>query len=363
MSSRVLNVTFYSVVPAPYQRDIFYALSQLPNINLQIHYLESSCADSPWPDKDLQSYENVLPGGFLGWGNSRFHINTHWPNCSNTDVVILNGYQSLTAQLILQIQANQIPCLFWGEKMVGTSSGIKGVLQKNLALGLRNCKAIVAIGSKAQRDYQQRFPDKPVFNIPYYCDLTPFVGNPPQRPRTPTTFLFCGQMIQRKGVDVLLQAFEKVICAGHDARLLLVGREAELPQMLEGLQPKVRSYIEYAGFQSPESLHVFFQRADIFVLPSRYDGWGVVVNQALGAGLPIIGSDTVGAVEDLVECGKNGMIFPVGNVDALYDALMHYLQNPSEIHEASQASLQKSQAWTPQIGAERWIEVIQKFVA
>jgi poly(glycerol-phosphate) alpha-glucosyltransferase len=364
MSSRVLNVTFYSVVPAPYQRDLFFALSQLPYIKLQVHYLEASCADSPWPAKALQPYENVLSGGFLGWGNSRFHINTHWPNLSYTDVVVLNGYQSLTAQLILQIQAQKTPCIFWGEKMVGTSSGVKSVLQKTLALGLHNCKAIAAIGAKAQRDYQERFPGKPVFNIPYYCDLSQFArDNSPQQPESPITILFCGQMIERKGVDVLLKSFVKVLDSGLKARLLLVGREAELRQMLQTVPPDVRDSIDYAGFQAPDALHKFFCTADLFVLPSRYDGWGVVVNQALGASLPIICSDMVGAAEDLISQGDNGIVFPVGDVEALSSALKYYLETPNALQRASQASAEKAQEWSPQVGAKRWLEVFQEVAA
>ena len=121
----------------------------------------------------------------------------------------------------------------------------------------------------------------------------------PRKPRTPEriTFLFCGQMIARKGVDVLLAAFRQL---DSRAELLLVGREAELPEMLASLPAEVSRRIRYAGFQAPEALPDYFSQADAFVLPSRYDGWGVVVNQALGAGLPILCSDTVGAGFDLV---------------------------------------------------------------
>jgi glycosyltransferase involved in cell wall biosynthesis len=98
---------------------------------------------------------------------------------------------------------------------------------------------------------------------------------------------------------LLLQAFDRLIQAGINARLLLVGREAELPEMMRSTSPQTQQKIEYADFTTRISTSIF-QSSDIFVLPSRYDGWGVVVNQALGAGLPIICSDAVGAAPDLV---------------------------------------------------------------
>ncbi|MBD2028208.1 glycosyltransferase family 4 protein [Leptolyngbya sp. FACHB-711] len=355
-----LKVTFYSILPSPYQRDLFYELSCRPEVDLKVLYLESSYPDNPWSEKPLQLYEKTLLGGCLTWGASRFHYNWHLPQLKNTDVIVFNGYQNLAAQQILHTQSKQLPCIFWGERMVANSMGVKGQVQRLLAAGLGQCRAIVAIGSRAQQDYQQRFPKLPIFNIPYYCNLSDFKTTI-QRPRHPITILFCGQMIERKGVDLLLQAFDRLIQTGAKARLLLVGREAELPTMMQSISADAKQSINYAGFHDPEYLPQFFEQADIFVLPSRYDGWGVVVNQALGAGLPIICSDAVGAAPDLVEPGVNGAIVPAGDAKALYSALMHYISNPETIAAASQASITKGVAWTPQVGAERWVEVFQKF--
>ena len=355
-----LNIVVYSIVPSPYQRDLFFALSRCPEIQLKVYYLEPSSPDSPWDQKPLQPYEQILPGLFLSWGLSRFHLNWHLPQLKDADAVILNGYQSLTAQLILRLWSARVPCLFWGETMVATSEGIKGVLQKQLAAGLHRCRGIVAIGSRATQAYRQQFPHQTVFDIPYYCDLSPFSVDVPLRPRQPITILFCGQMIERKGVDLLLQAFDRLIQIGLKARLLLVGRKAELPQMMQSLSTAAQQQIDYAGFQAPEDLPQFFRQADLFVLPSRYDGWGVVVNQAVGAGLPIICSDAVGSAQDLVEPGVNGAIFPAGDAEALFQALAHYLENPQALQSASQASQLKAEEWSPQAGSERWLKVFKK---
>jgi glycosyltransferase involved in cell wall biosynthesis len=267
---------------------------------------------------------------------------------------------NLTTQILLRLQAKKVPCVFWGEKMVASSQGVKGKIQKYLAQILNHCSAIAAIGKIAQQDYQQRFPNKLIFNIPYYCDLTNFSKNCPPRPRNPITILFCGQMIARKGVDILLEAFNNLIQSGCDARLLLVGREAELPQLLKTLPEKTCQKIEYAGFQSPENLPQFFHQADLFVLPSRYDGWGVVVNQAIGAGLPVICSDGVGAGHDLIKPGENGDIFPNGNLEKLTAILINYLRHSDKIKLASLESIQKATELSPAIGAKKWVDVFEK---
>src|SRR5262249_28079426 len=140
-------------------------------------------------------------------------------------------------------------------------------------------------------------------------------------PERAPVFLFCGQMIERKGIDVLLLAFERLIADGIEARLMLVGREAELPKHLASIGPQARSKIEFCGFQAPEALPRYFSRGDVFVLPSRHDGWGVVINQALAAGMPVISTDSVGAALDLVENGKNGMRVTAGSVGELHSAM------------------------------------------
>jgi len=130
--------------------------------------------------------------------------------------------------------------------------------------------------------------------------------------------------------------------------------------MLEAIDPRVLPSIEYAGFQPPERLPEFFDQGDIFVLPSSYDGWGVVVNQALGAGLPLICSTAVGSAYDLLDPEVNGYLIPLADhKNLLFKTLELYLNNPYLIKEASQKSHFRSEVWTPQIGAKNWASTIQ----
>jgi glycosyltransferase involved in cell wall biosynthesis len=173
------------------------------------------------------------------------------------------------------------------------------------------------------------------------------------------SFLFCGQMIRRKGVDLLLKAFEQLVSGGLNVELLLVGREADLPDFMEGISDDARSRIRYHGFQAPERLSEFFSQADVFVLPSRHDGWGVVVNQALGAGLPIITSDAVGAGLDLVEHRVNGLHCRPGDADSLLRAMKEVAISPDQARHWGEVSRKKALTMTPEAGAYKWVEVFR----
>jgi glycosyltransferase involved in cell wall biosynthesis len=95
------------------------------------------------------------------------------------------------------------------------------------------------------------------------------------------------------------------------------------------------------------------------VLPSRYDGWGVVVNQALGAGLPIICSDMVGAGFDLVEEEVNGARFPVGDSGVLATQMQRFITEPSLSERWGKASRERARLWTPEAGAAKWVDAFK----
>jgi glycosyltransferase involved in cell wall biosynthesis len=349
------RVAFVSVVPSPYQRDLFQALAQREEINLRVFYLEAAAPDSPWPEKPLANYESILPGRWFALGQARCHWNWPLPDLRTFDLVVMNSLMSFTAQWLMRTTLRKRRWAFWGERLQGTSR-----LHRIFTAPLHRARGIVGIGSRANREYTARFPHPSHFDIPYHCDLQPFLDTPQrQRENSPVRFLFCGQMIARKGLDLLLAAFSQL----QNAELHLVGREAELPGMLATLSPEVRAHVIYHGFHAPEKLCEFFGAADVFVLPSRYDGWGVVVNQALGAGLPIICSDAVGAGLDLVEQNVNGFRFPNGSVAELAKAMQRFTSTPELLDSFGDASRRQALEWLPERGAERWIKAITTMLA
>jgi len=354
------RVAFISVVPSPYQRDIFAALARRDDLDVQVHYLEAAAPDSPWPEKPLPEYSKILSGFWFPIGAARCHVNWPLPDFRDRDVVVLNTMMSLTGQWLMRIGLRGKPWVFWGERLAERPGG-PSPLHNRLTAPLRHAAAIVGIGSLAERQYAARFPGPRHFCIPYHCDLAPFLAAPrPLRDPSEMVFFFCGQMIARKGLDHLLEAFAALAGRHPRIRLLLAGREAELPALLAALPESIRSRIEYAGFQPPEALPPLFARADVFILPSRYDGWGVVVNQAIGAGLPVICSDTVGAGYDLVEAEVNGLRFPAGDVPALARCMERLAAEPPLAARWGAASRAKAEAWSPDQGAAKWVNVFQE---
>ncbi len=354
-----IRVAVLSVVPSPYQRDLFAALARRPELDFHVFYLEASAPDSPWPERLLADYEKVLPGFWLRAGTVRWHVNRGLPDAGDFDLVIINNYMSTAAQKWMRSAKRRCRWVFWAERMRGSSW-----LHRLLTAPLHGADALVAIGTLAQADYACRFPAASIFNIPYHCDLQAFGDAPrPIRDADEITFLFCGQMIARKGVDVLLQAFDRVAREYPGVKLLLIGRPDAMNAEISKLPAATRSRISYQGFQAPEDLPQLFSQADVMVLPSRHDGWGVVVNQALGAGLALICSDAVGAAHDLIEDGVNGVTFRSGDGESLVAAMRRFAENPPLAVAWGAASRRKAGDWTPDAGAAKWVEVIRATVS
>jgi glycosyltransferase involved in cell wall biosynthesis len=353
------KVAFVTIVPSPYQRDLFGALAAREDVDLNVYYMEGASPDSPWPEKPLRHFEKIMPGFWLPLGGARGHVNWKLPDLSQTHMVVLSSFTSLTGQWLMRRGLRNKSWLFWGERL-HRNHGIKNFVQRGLVAPISSAAGIVGIGRAAEEDYHRRFPNLPHFCIPYHCDLSSFFAiNRASLVGRSTTFFFCGQMILRKGVDLLLLAFDRLIGTGIDARLLLVGREAELPQFLAKVSPMTRTKILYEGFQPPERLPEYFAKSDIFVLPSRHDGWGVVINQALAAGLPIIVSNAVGAGVDLVAHGINGMCIP-SDLNSLYGAMKTLVLNPDIGRRWGENSRASARNLTPEIGAEKWVGVFER---
>jgi len=359
-----LDLGIVSVVPSPYQRDLFHALARRPDVRLKIYYLERSAPDSPWPEEPLQPYETILPGFWVSVAGARFHVVSKHPRLDQHQFLVLNSLTSSLSQWKLRFRSKSQKLLFWAEPLRAQAAWLRSKFQGFLTSPINGVDAIVGIGSQAVKSYKERWPSIPCFNVPYHCDLAQFFENRAtfQGLKEEVRFLFCGQLISRKGVDVLLQAFDRLVHKGYPVRLLLVGRRAELDQMLTMVSTEAKNRISYEGFFDPKRLSEIYSQAHVFVLPSRYDGWGVVVNQALGAGLPVICTDAVGAGHDLVDDGVNGYRVPAGDAEELTGRMEDLVVQRERIPEFGAASRRLAEAFTPDQGADKWSKVLLQLV-
>jgi glycosyltransferase involved in cell wall biosynthesis len=145
------------------------------------------------------------------------------------------------------------------------------------------------------------------------------------------TILYFSRMVKLKGLDVLLRAFAGLVSEQPEAHLLIVGEgpfRAYCEQLRDGGHiPNVR----FVGSVPNEEAWKYYRQADVFVLPcsgqGQREGWGLVVNEALSMSLPVVATEAVGCVPDLVQDGRNGYVVTPGDVDALRQALRRLVED------------------------------------
>ncbi len=165
-------------------------------------------------------------------------------------------------------------------------------------------------------------------------------------PGNGTVALFCAKLQRWKGPMDLLEAFaganvpnSYLVYAGDGPeRTNLERRAGEL-----GLVDRVR----FLGFVNQSRLPATYCAADLFVLPSLFEPFGLVVNEAMLCGLPVAVSDRVGAKFDLVRPGENGYVFAAGNVEELAAVLREILADPEKRASMGAAARRRMDTWSP----------------
>jgi glycosyltransferase involved in cell wall biosynthesis len=165
--------------------------------------------------------------------------------------------------------------------------------------------------------------------------------------------LAIGQFIHRKGFDVLLKAAQSV---SKDVGIYIVGGEAteEYLKLREDLGV---TNVHFVGFQKKERLAEFYKAADLFVLPTREDVWGLVINEALAYGLPTITTDRCVAGLELIEDGVNGYVVPVEDEKILAEKISAVLS--SDLQQMGEASLRKIRPYTLENMAKTHAEIFE----
>ena len=137
--------------------------------------------------------------------------------------------------------------------------------------------------------------------------------------------LFVGQFIHRKGIDILLNACENF---KDNIGVYIVGGKVT-KDYIEIVEKKHLKNIHFCEFANKEKIKELYMASDLFVLPTREDIWGLVVNEAMAYGLPVITTDRCIAGLELVE-KENGRIIPIDNVQSLKLAMKEVLEMPSD---------------------------------
>jgi glycosyltransferase involved in cell wall biosynthesis len=169
--------------------------------------------------------------------------------------------------------------------------------------------------------------------------------------------LFLGRLTPRKRVRDILMAFQD-ISDETNATVLIVGSGDDRDNLERFVQENNMDRVIFTGFKNQTKLPTYYTIADVFVVPSQLDPSPRVINEAMNYGLPIIVSNRVGSRGDLVQDGKNGFVFPVGDVGALSRTLRKILLDPDLRRKMGESSREIIDKWTYQTGIKEILKAL-----
>lgn len=283
------------------------------------------------------------------------------------DVVWVHGYSTVNAMHgILAAKALGIPVLLRAESWLRDRerTGLKLAAKRLFFQFLKQCvDGVLPIGTLNSAYWRHYLGDDfPQYLMPYAVDNQYFqrrsqearplrerlqkeLNLDPSRP----VILFASKLQSRKRCGDLLDAYLNLSPGpGQDPHpyLVIVGDGEERAALEKRAAESGCGGIRFCGFRNQSELPGFFDIATLFVLPSRHEPWGLIVNEVMNAGRAVIISDDVGCQPDLVTDGVEGCIFPAGDVAALTDALRRALATPETAPLMGKRGLDRIQAWS-----------------
>lgn len=274
-----------------------------------------------------------------------------WLQEHRAAAVVLLGYNDAGRLRILRwCRRAGVPCFVFGDSNIrgDIATGPKAWLKRSiLPRILRQATGALPCGTLG-REFFRKYgvPDDRIWYMPYEPDYALIdrvtsedvtavfakfdlaIGRP--------YLLFCGRLVGVKRVDLLMDGFAAIAAERPDWELIIAG-DGPLRQELEGRLPTaVRPRVHWLGFIDDQATVAALGRgAKALVLPSDNEPWGVVINEAVAAGMAVVASDVVGAAAELVRDGVNGRLFPRGDSAALTVALREVTASVDRYRSAS----------------------------
>ena len=171
-------------------------------------------------------------------------------------------------------------------------------------------------------------------------------------------------MKHRKGIDLLLKAFAEVSKSDDNSWFLkLIGNDLSNGSYTANAKKLgIESIVSFSGVIPYSEIAADYMNASVLILPSRFDGWGAVVNEGVAHGKALIVSDQCGAAQHLVDAGVNGFVVKADDWRSLAHAMQAYIKNPDLADRHGKASLLIYERFSPDNNAKRFIEMIHSWL-
>jgi len=374
-SVRIVIIT--NMLP-PYRVPLFTALGRKNGIELTVVLLAESEANREWQvDRTSAGFKcHVLHGRHAFLTRRELAIHLNWGlgrliRRSKPDVLIVSGYDNLAYWMaILHAKRLRRPLILWFESSLLSAVHTTGLVAAAKRFFVRRADACVPFGTKAKEcvlalgaDPERVFAGINTVDMDWYCresrtirEQSSFATARLNYP--PVLLLYVGRLTEGKNVGSLLEVLGKL--QDPDLGLLVVGSGPQEDALKDLCRRRGLENVYFEGYKQQPQLPRYYSLADVLVLPSVKEVWGLVVNEALASGLHVLCSDRAGAGYDLIEEGWNGRLFNPHDVGQLGELIRKTKNEIDEIRARRGAiSEHACREFSIERSAEAFIEAIR----
>src|SRR5271165_773674 len=366
------RLTVLTEIIAPYRIPVFNALAKREGIDLHVIFLsETDAGLRQWrvyKDEIRFSYE-VLPSRRIRAGKRNWLLNWGLRSALNRyspEAVICGGYNYGASWGALRwARRHHAAFVLWSESNRLDQRNEYVWVESLKRYFVSRCDGFVVPG-KSSVEYLRLLgaPEERIVTAPNAVDNACFKREAESARRQDALvraqldlpqryILFVGRMVPEKGVLDLLEAYAKLEGeVRSEVGLVFAGDGALRAEIMERAKQVRPGTIRCPGFAQRDDLAKFYALAEALVLPTHSDPWGLVVNEAMACGLPVIVSEVAGCARDLVDDGWNGYVTPRGDPEKLQAVLLLLLGQPEVRQEMGMHSYEKIQHYSPEACAE-----------
>lgn len=335
-------------IPTPYRIPLFRELSEAlrrAGWQLKVVFAAPTYERRKWKLEKALGFDHTILGTDSNRIGSRYNPVFTYPGLlrvlrlEKPDVAIVAGFSIATLKTALWSLISGRPLVIWS----GSIAKDEGVLRRLYrALLARKASAAVCYGSLA-RGYLKRLGMREerahiainTVDVAFFRDRAAGLAeHDGGRAGAPRHILYVGDLIQRKRVDLLLHAVKELSRRRHDFVVDIIGQgalEKPLQRLAEDLG--IGPFVRFEGFKQREELPAYLARASTFVFPTESDVWGLVLIEAMAAGLPCVASIRAGATADVIQEGLTGFAVDFHDRKVVADRLDWLLEHPEEAAE------------------------------
>ena len=376
---RPIRCALLSEMLQPYRIPTFNALAEREDVEFKVLLLSLKEANREWEvDLDQVRFDYELLPSFdwysrtFNWG---LHLNrgvTAALRRFRPDVIVGTGYTSPTYFMAQRYaRKHGIGYVLWSGSTRQSSLFQKGTLGWLKRRFVRRCDACLAYGTDAAEFLKDRGADPERISVGCNTVDVDFFAAAAEKARSSAEFaewrarfpqslaLYVGQMVERKGVRDLIEAFRAT--SRKELGLLLCGsgpKESEYRELANDLDG-----VYWFGYVQSREMGRFLAAADVLVMPSRLEPWGLVVNEAMAAGVPVIATTCSGATTDLVVEGETGHAFEAGDVKRLAELLASVCEDPDHWKQMGRNASERIRGRGPREYADAFVRACRMALA